>query len=90
MIKVGYKWRLDRDKNDKEIYRLITILHTNFGYMAVCEVLEDCKKEYSDNEKRGDMLVIELKYLRIIHNSNEDDLERETYLKELQTLLFNK
>lgn len=99
MIKVVAKIYLDDPYNkifkDSEIHRLISVTFSEVdGYVAICERLHDevdrLRKDTNGKpiplRKKGDLVAMKINVLRVVRDNNED--ERELYLKELQTLLY--
>lgn len=77
-----------------EYYRLINVIYKDGnGSWAICERLSDAKEgdtvirknrtEY--HPKKGDLIEMEIDCLRVVHNSEheEKERERENYIKEL-------
>ncbi len=77
-----------REKRKTELYRLITVLGSQRTF-AVCERLSDEVSTSDCRSFKGDMFCIDLNYLRVVHTSTqeEDEEEREKYLKELKLLI---
>lgn len=102
MILVQLKRMMDtnyfsKERLERETFRLINVVYSDsHGALVICERLHDDEPSFSEKNdkealkrlpKKGDIVSHSIKDLRVINNTSEDEIERETYLKELRTLL---